>query len=371
MRGFRWTALALCALLLTGCAAREEETGKELYRDITGMPGNTVLLTAEGRKIPAWRYCYWLAYDCDYLTDVCDAEGQALEWSGERNGVPLTQYVKNQARDTTVLYAVIENWAEQYGCGITDEDQTAMEAEWKSLCARYGGEERCLGELAWMGLDREAAGAFTADYYRYGKLLELAVTPGSELYPAEELSAFAESGDYRTVDTIFISTAGVPKDDEAALAEKRERAELALSKLESSAAPAEYFSTLAGMYSDAGREDCPEGVTFSPGDGRVSGAVERASAELGENQWSGVVEVPGGLAILLRRPLDETAVAADWFDSRLQQAAVSAKVEYTHEYEEIDPAEFYAALTSTREQLNRSGATQSAFGPSDGELSAK
>ena len=191
MRGCRWTALALCALLLTGCAAREEETGKELYRDITGMPGNTVLLTAEGRKIPAWRYCYWLAYDCDYLTDVCDAEGQALDWSGERNGVPLTQYVKNQARDTTVLYAVIENWAEQYGCGITDEDQTAMEAEWKSLCARYGGEERCLGELAWMGLDREAAGAFTADYYRYGKMLELAVTPGSELYPAEDLSSFA------------------------------------------------------------------------------------------------------------------------------------------------------------------------------------
>ena len=82
---------------------------------------------------------------------------------------------------------------------------------------------------------------------------------------------------------------------EAALAEKRERAELALSKLESSASPAEYFSTLAGMYSDAGREDCPEGVTFSPGDGRVSGAVERRTARPKESTVRRGVAAGAGL----------------------------------------------------------------------------
>lgn len=367
MRRFGWGLLAVLTLLLAGCGEKGAESAESLYEQVTGIPAGQVLLTVDGRDVPAWRYFYWLTYNCDYLSDACAAGGQALDWSADRAGQTMAQYVTQQALDTAVLYAVIGNWAEEYGCDTGPEDQAALEREWEALCSRYGGETRCLGELAWMGLDRAGADAFTLDYRRYSRLREAAVTPGGALYPAEdELTAFAQAYGYRTVDIIFISTEGVGE-DAAAMAEKRERAELVLEKLEGSSGPTEYFSTLAGMYSDASREDCPQGVTFAPGDGRVSEAVEQASEELAENQWSGILEVPGGLAILLRRPLDQAAVAADWFDSRLQQAARDAEVKTAPEYEEIDPAAFYEKLTGLRSRLDRSGETAGVFSPSASE----
>ena len=367
MRRLGWGLLVLSALILAGCGQKEAQAAESLYEQVTGIPAGQILLTVDGRDVPAWRYFYWLTYNCDYLTEACDAEGQILDWEADRAGQTTAQYVKRQALDTAVLYAVIGNWAEKYGCDTDDRDQAAVDREWEALCEKYGSETRCLGELAWMGLDRAGADAFTLDYRRYSRLRELAVTPGSALYPPEDaLRAFAQAAGYRTVDSIFISTAGV-REDEGAMAEKRERAEMVLSKLEGSSDPVEYFSTLAGMYSDAPREEAPEGVTFAPGDGRVSQAVEQASEGLEENRWSGIVEVPGGLAILLRRPLDETAVAADWFDSQLQQAAREAEVKPAPEYESIHPAEFYEKLTAAREKLNRSGETEGVFGPSGSE----
>jgi len=368
MKRLGWCALVMSALILAGCGQKKAEAAESLYEQVTGIPANQVLLTVDGRDVPAWRYFYWLTYNCDYLTEACDAEGQALDWEADRSGQTMAQYVKQQALDTTVLYAVIENWAEEYGCDTDDRDQEALEQEWEALCEKYGSESRCLGELAWMGLDRAGADAFTLDYHRYSRLRELAVTPGSTLYPAEDaLGAFAQSAGYRTVDSILISTADVQEGDTAAMAEKRERAEMVLSKLEGSSDPMEYFSTLAGMYSDAPREETPQGITFVPGDGRVSEAVERASEDLEENQWSGIVEVPDGLAILLRRPLDKAAVAADWFDSRLQQAAQKAEVKPAPEYEDINPADFYEKLIAARGQLDRSGETAGVFGPSSSE----
>lgn len=56
-------ALALC-LGLSACSLREEEPASLLGR-ASKLGEETILLTVDGREIPAWRYLYWLAFTCD------------------------------------------------------------------------------------------------------------------------------------------------------------------------------------------------------------------------------------------------------------------------------------------------------------------
>lgn len=353
MRRWKGPALAALALtVLTGCGApatgeREAPAPAGLYEQASGIAPDAVLLTVAGREVPAWRYLYWLTCHCDYLREAMDAEGLELDWSREReDGRTTARYVKEQARDTAVLYAVVEAFAEEYDCGLTGED--VLEREWQTLCAKYGGEDRCLGELAWMGLTRAEADAFTADYCRYGRLQELARTPESALAPTEaELTAFGKEHGYITAEILTISTQNA---DEAALAERRERIEQVRKKLSESAEPAGSLSGLAETFGATA-----ETVTFTPGDGRVNEAAERTAQSLAEGTWSEAVEVPGGLSVVLRRPLDTAALTADWLDGCLQQAAANAEIIAARDYDAIDPAEFYEKLTEARASLDRSG----------------
>jgi len=350
------TLVLLTAVCLTGCgpsaAAREADSPPGLYEQASGLDPDTVLLTAGGRDIPAGRYLYWLTYDCDYLQETMDAQGQLLDWNAKRDdGRAMAGYVKEQARDTAALYAIVESWAEEYGCGLTPEDEAAMEQEWQRLCGKYGGEQRYLAELAWMGLTRQQAEGFTGDYFRYERLQDLAKTPGSALAPSDaELDDFIKARGYITADILFLSTQNT---DEAGLAGVRERADRVLKALSESADPIGTFPSLISTYGDkqVSRTDC----TFSPGDGQVDAVVEQAAQALSEGQHSAVLEVPGGLAVVLRLPLNRDLPAADWLDEALRQALAGAEIAVSKAYDAIDPADFYEKLTAARQSLDRSG----------------
>lgn len=346
-----------CVLLLTGCSGKKDD--HSLYEAASGIGDDEILLTVDGREIPAFRYLYWLTWNCDYLESVGALEGG---WGQTLDGVPLAEYVKEQALQTTVLYAVIENWAETCGCVLSDEDRQAMEEEWTRLCLQYGGEETCLQSLAWMGLDREGADAFTADYYLYGQLNDLFRTEGSVLWPGQEaLTAYAEEAQLLTVDVIFVSGTG-----EAENGERRERAEMILSRLQESADPAGYFSTLAGAYSDdPDRDSHPEGGTCAAGDGTLPQALEEAALSLAEGTWSGVLEADGGFYILLRRPLNMTDAAGMYFNQQLRQAVDEAQVETGTAYQQLDAEKFREALILAREDLDMAVGAFSAVAPAE------
>lgn len=366
-RGGILTLVLLTAVCLSGCgpsaaAAREAPEQPGLYERASGISPDAVLLTADGRDIPAWRYLYWLTYNCDYLQEALDAQGQLLDWNARRDdGRTMAQYVKEMARDTAVLYAIVEAWAEEYDCGLTPEDDDALQREWERLCGKYGGEERYLAELAWMGLTRRQAEGFTGDYFRYGRLQDLAKTPGSALAPSEaELDAFIASRGYITADILFLSTQNT---DEAGLAGVKERAERVRQALSESADPIGTFPSLIKTYGDKEVSQCDR--TFFPGDGQVDEAVERAAQALSDGEYSDILEVPGGLAVVLRLPLNRGLPAADWLDEALRQAASDAKVTATKAYDAIDPAEFYEKLTAARQSLDRSGGSEAPSSPSD------
>ena len=258
--------------------------------------------------------------------------------------------MKDQALKNTALYATVENWAEDYGCTLTDEDRDAMDREWAARVAQYGGEAAYLAVLAPMGLDRAGAEAISGDYYLYRHLYDLYCTEGSALAPAErDLETFAREQGYLTVDHIWISTAAADPADTEAVDACRARAEEAFSKLNGSGDPANDFAVLAETYSDEpNRDQHPDGYTFTLGDGTLPEACEEAAMALEEGQFSGVVEAEDGFYLLLRKPVDLDAVAPDYFDALLQAAADSAEISTTRALENLDVSSFYDALTEAR-----------------------
>lgn len=173
-----WAA-AVC--LLSACGASGGGTVKEgLYYDASGICPDAVLLTVNGEEVAAERYFYWLTYTCDY---AAQAMGEGLDWNEERDGGTLAQYVKEEALQRTVTYAIVEQWAAQTGCTLTEEDRSAMEAQFQADAERCGGEEAYLAQIATMGLDREDADALTAVHYLYTHLEE--IYPESDLCPGE------------------------------------------------------------------------------------------------------------------------------------------------------------------------------------------
>lgn len=261
MKRWGWGVLIVLALVLAGCGEQAAREAEGLYEQVTGIPAGQVLLTVDGREVPAWRYFYWLAYNCDYLSEARDAEGRVLNWEEDQAGQTVAQYVKQQALDTAVLYAVIGNWAESYGCADDAGDQTAIDQEWTALCSRYGGETRCLGELAWMGLDRSRADEFTRDYLRYSRLRELAATPGSALSPSEaELEAFTQETGSGIADWLDSRLRQAARDAAVTLAPEYEAID-----------PADFAEKLADARSRMDRSGETTGV-FGPSEAEASGA---------------------------------------------------------------------------------------------------
>ncbi|MHA5219739.1 peptidylprolyl isomerase [Dysosmobacter sp. Phy] len=335
------TAALACALLLTlaACGGKGTPPGDDLLSRASGTPSDEPGLTVDGREVEAWRYLYWLAYTCDSIQTAYDDAGTELDWDAAFGEGTLADYAAEQALADTVLYAVVENMAEDQDCALTEEDRAAMEADWTAAAEAAGGEDAYLTDLGRLGLDRTRAETLAATAYLYDRLRQSAGDPESGAYPtAEDLAAFGADSGYLTLDFIRVDAGD---DAEAA----RARAGEAFSKLNGSAAPENDFAVLAATYSDdPDRDQYPHGRTFRAGEGTLPGAAEEAALDLEEGQWSGIVEADGSFYILLRLPLDASATAAEWFDWRLQSAAEAAEVKWTSILEDLDAGEFWSAL---------------------------
>ena len=335
------TAALACALLLTlaACGGKGTPPGDDLLSRASGTPSDEPGLTVDGREVEAWRYLYWLAYTCDSIQIAYDDAGTELDWDAAFGEGTLADYAAEQALADTVLYAVVENMAEDQDCALTEEDRAAMEADWTAAAEAAGGEDAYLTDLGRLGLDRTRAETLAATAYLYDRLRQSAGDPESGAYPtAEDLAAFGADSGYLTLDFIRVDAGD---DAEAA----RARAGEAFSKLNGSAAPENDFAVLAATYSDdPDRDQYPHGRTFRAGEGTLPAAAEEAALDLEEGQWSGIVEADGSFYILLRLPLDASATAAERFDWRLQSAAEAAEVKWTSTLEDLDAGEFWSAL---------------------------
>lgn len=325
-------ALALC-LTLSGCALKKEEESASLLGRAAGLGEELALVTVDGREVPAWRYLYWLAFTCDQVREKYKDSGLSLDWEAPVPGGTLADYAKDQALADTALYATVENWAERYGCALSEAERAALAKTWEEQSAAHGGEEAYLKELADLGLDRLRAEELSKVGMLYAKLYDLCLTEGSEL------SGLLKTEDALTVDRILISAG---EDREAA----RERAEEVFSRLNGAEDPEAAFPALA-----AEGDDTAGPRSLLPGDGSLPQALEEAARALEEGQYSGILESEEGFSILRRlASAGGEEPAGEAFDRLLQAAAEGALVRTVPAYNALDAAAFDRALTELREE---------------------
>lgn len=316
-RWMRALALSLC-LCLTACGGPAEERGGQasFLEQAAGLEGETALLSVDGREIPAWRYLYWLGWDCDQTAARYKEAGLPLDWETPADGGTLADAVKDQALADTVLYAVVEAWGEQYGCAPAE----GIKAD---LPDQGLGEER-MAELGRVG------GVYAALYQLYD-------TEGSTLAPTvEALAAFGRETGALTLDRLLVPAG---EDREAA----RKRAAALFSQLNSAQDQGTLFASLA-----AGGGDTAGPRTVLPGEDGLDEALLAAAQALEENQCSGIVESEEGFSILRRLPLDEERVKPAHFNSLLETAAEAAQVRLSQGYMDLDTTAFHQALEGLR-----------------------
>ncbi len=322
--------LALC-VGLSGCAVEKEEDGSLLGR-AAELGEELVLLTVDGREVPAWRYLYWLAFTCDQIREKYKDSGLTLDWNAPVPGGTLADYAKDQALADTALYATVENWAERYGCALSERERAALAETWEEQAEIHGGEEAYLKELAGLGLDRLRSEELSRVGMLYAKLYDLCLTEGSELSGLLE----DEDVDGLTVDRILIKAG---EDREAA----REKAAEVFSRLNSGENPAELFPALA-----AEGDDKAGPRTLLPGDGSLPQALEEAAKALEEGQYSGILESEEGFSILRRLASEGEALTGEVFDRLLQEAAEGARIQTAPAYDGLNAAAFDEALAVLR-----------------------
>ena len=311
----------LMAVLLVGCLALSScrtqaevppvPAGQSDLAAAAGVEETAVLLTVDGREIPAWRYLYWLGYTCQRIEERYRESELELDWSTPVAGGTLADYAKDQALADTALYATVENWAEQYGCTVAEDPGAASAA------------------LPELGLSEEQMGELRQTGRLYSELYTLFCTEGSALAPTqEELRSFGAEQGAMTVDRILIPFG---EDREAA----QKRAAEVFSRINGAADQTAEFSALAA---ETGGASAPK--TVLPGDGQLAEELVEAAQALGEGQCSGILETEEGFSVLLRLPLEETALREACFDHRLQRAAESSAVTVTEEYTALNAREF-------------------------------
>ena len=310
-------ALTLC-LFLTACGGKEErsEGRASLLARAAGLEEETVLLTVDGREVPAWRYLYWLAYTCDRIQKQYDRAGLSLDWTVPVTGGTLADYARDQALADTVLYATVEHLAERYGVDPADAPEVPADLPEAGLAPEQMAELERVGRL-------------------YAALYDLASTPGSPLAPSEEaLLRFGEEQNWLTVERLLFPFG---KDRETA----RRQAEEAFARINGAEDQGTVFAALAG---EDGR------VTLRAGEGTLSAELESAALSLEAGQCSGVLETAEGFALLRRLETDAETLREAWFDDLLRREAEGAAVEVTDTYRELDIPAFHRRLLELQEE---------------------
>lgn len=331
-RGIAYAAAwaLVLGLFLSSCGGKEERSEAPppsepatVLETAAGLDEEEILLTVDGREVPAWRCLYWLAYTCDQLAQRYREEGVPLDWSAPAADGTLADYAKEQALEDTALYAVAENWAGAYlPRDAGDRTETAPDAS-------------ALPEL---GLSREQMAELASVSRQYNALWLLCQAGGSPLSPsAEDLAAYGEEQGALTVDRILVR-AGEDR------TKAGERAAELFSQLNGAADQAAAFRELA-----AAGDDTQGPRTCLLGEETLDETLLAAARELEEGQCSGILESPEGYSILRRLPLDTGALTEPWFDSRLERAAREAQLTASEAWESLDAAAFYAAFCQARQ----------------------
>jgi len=321
MKKFAAGLLALCLLLTlsAGCGLKnDEENTKSLLAELAQIDGADSVLDMNGNSIPADIYLYWLANTCNNLQyqltiysmyygmygETLDDDGNVL-WDQSVEGTPLVDMAREEAENSALSYALMENVAKDHGVAFSDEDQAALDEAIAQQIEDAGGEDAFLQGLYEQGLSLKSYKRMISDSYLYQHLVELASDPDSSLYQAP-------SDDNAYVDHILLMTTnaetGEPLPEEDVKA-KREQAQDLLNQLQSSNDLESQFTEFANTYGEDPSRAENTGYLINPDTNFVQEFKDAAFA-LSPGEISGIVESDYGYHILLRKNLTEDQIAS-------------------------------------------------------------
>ena len=350
-------ALVLLTGLLSGCG-QEEDPIQEAF----GFPGDTVMLTVDGNDVTASDLMYWMAYNADYIAQYYQTIGQEIDWSATLGGSqPVGEYVKEQSRQTAILYSTVTAHTAAAGYSF-DPDDADYKVQFEEAKENMGGQEEFQRFLKEMCLTEDSFHAVNSVALVYQHMQEGICRKGGEYEPSqEELKQYVADKDLLSARHILLMTKD-PQTNEALsqeqAAEKKTKAEGFVSQLQAIEDPkqrSDKFNELMKANSeDSGLASYPNGYLF--GAGEMVAEFEEATRGLEIGQVSGIVESNYGYHIILRDdPTQSEELLNSWAETKMQDLSnewvTEAVVEDKEGFTNLDVADFYAKLTAYRDSL--------------------
>jgi len=152
--------------------AIEVDLNQDIITFSTGLNPTDPVATVNGTPIPADFYLYWLAINLAYYANY----GLTPDIYGTM--------IKDDSLTMAAYYAMLEQKTLEYGCPLTDEQQTAIRDEMAEV-----GEEIVARQKAFYGLTDESLWDIQALMYHYENLMAAVISAPTE----EELNSYVQT----------------------------------------------------------------------------------------------------------------------------------------------------------------------------------
>lgn len=331
------------------------DNATDVALETVGLPGDTVLLTANGVDITAEEYLYWLGAITSYQEMLSFYTGSTMDLTQEAQpGVTWDQQLKLAARDNAVLLALVPDLAHEFGVELTPEDYQSVADRHTANIDDAGGADKYAYQLQGMGVSDATALRLDATTALYNKVQDVWLDQLAQGLTDQDVADYAEEADILRAKHILLSTVdqttGEPLDDET-VAQKRAQAEELLAQLR--ADPSQFDALMNANSEDSGLAANPDGYTFTAGE--MVEPFEAATRALEYGQISDVVESDYGYHIILRLDPDSEdlrqEVAYQKFTDAVQERVDQTPVEESDAYASFTTADYYQNLLNFQSTL--------------------
>ena len=316
-----------------------------------GLTGDSVVARIGETEVTAAELLYWLNRNTEVYLAQLGGQVSVLPWDADAGGGTLGDQMKEGALEAAIYYRGLNLLAEREG--LTPDSKVAISVDqmYGDMAAQMKSEETVEHMLWAEMLSRELLVYLNESGDLSDQLRERYFGEDSGGYPTDaEVQAWLdEQGIYRAKHILLATIDLDTREplDEAAVAQKKAKADDILAQLRGAEDPITLFDQLMNEHSeDTGLAANPEGYTTEKG--MMVAPFEEAALALKNGEISDIVESDFGYHIILRLPIDPESYRGQLTSQRLKERADQLTkelgMEKTEAYGQIDPGAFWEKL---------------------------
>ena len=322
---------------------------------VAGVAGEEVLVKLGTAEITANDYLYWLQRSISDYLEPFGGQMTTLPWDTEMSdGLTFGQYMLDNALDAAALHCMLRELARQENLTPDPDVATQVDKQYAAMVVQAGSDESRVIHTLWTQmLTRDLLINLNENTELFSQLAELYYGENSGHYPTDaEVQAWLdEQGIYRAKHILLATIDLDTREplDEAAVAQKKAKADDILAQLRGAEDPIALFDDLMNEHSeDSGLATNPDGYTTVKGE--MVAPFEEAALALKAGEISEVVESDFGYHIILRLPLDPDDFRDDCVTSlmekRIDQEIERLGLEKTAAFDKLNVGDFWDKLQS-------------------------